>query len=359
MAPDTATKSLLRLCVGYFLFYVVTGVAVKYFQGSPSAGLPGLTGMQYLVYSTIGGNLLCLALVTVLGWWRAGGVPRGVELALIAVSGACTAVVVPSTTLLYSLPISVMVAMVIMRGSIIVISRLVDAVQIRQGLLTRPVQPEENVAVGFALAAVATHLVLADADGFAFLSDPTAVTVLGSYIAAYAVRIYLMNWFKNTAGTRTKTDNRTFFAWEQLFSSIVLTAVVSVLVVEGPSHPAFAGVRDAMFAPHPMARWAVLAGGAFGVVAFFSVFIFLFRGRSATFVGLVNRLVSLVAGTAATLISAWLLGGKWPQLVDWVSLGFIFLAVAFLARAERRTNLQKAGSPAIRPVAPVLVAKPA
>lgn len=34
-----------------------------------------------------------------------------------------------------TLPISVMVAMVIMRGSIIIISRLIDAIQIRQGIL--------------------------------------------------------------------------------------------------------------------------------------------------------------------------------------------------------------------------------
>ena len=95
-------------------------------------------------------------------------------------------------------------------------------------------------------------------------------------------------------------------------------------------------LRAAVATPHAMWAWATVAGGAFGVVAFFSVFIFLFKGRSATFAGLVNRLVSLVAGTAATLLSALLLGGKWPELTDWISLGFIFVAVGFLARAERR-----------------------
>ena len=80
----------------------------------------------------------------------------------------------------------------------------------------------------------------------------------------------------------------------------------------------------------------MLAGTAYGLVAFFSVFIFMYKGRTATFAGLVNRLTSLVAGTAATLIFAVVFGGKLPKPADLVSLGFILVAVAFLARAERR-----------------------
>lgn len=337
------TRSLVRLCAGYFVFYVITGVAVKYFQGPAAEGFPGMEGIPFLFYNTAGGSLLCLAVVALAGWWGAGGRPAGRDLVVIGVSGLCTAVVIPATTLLYSLPISVMVAMVIMRGSIIVISRLVDALQIRQGLVTRQVQPEENIAVGFALAAVGTHLVLADAAGFAFLDNGPAVTILGSYIAAYAVRIYLMNWFKNTRaraaqGGRGVPDNRAFFAWEQLFASIAIAAVVVGLLVAGPAGAVVDGLRGAITPPHPAWPGAMLAGGAFGIVAFFSVFIFLFKGRSATFVGLVNRLVSLVAGTAATLISALVFGGTLPTSTDWISLGFILIAVVFLTRAERRTS---------------------
>ena len=78
------------------------------------------------------------------------------------------------------------------------------------------------------------------------------------------------------------------------------------------------------------------AGSIFGIVAFFSVFIFLFPGRTATFAGLVNRLTSLVSGTAATLVSAFLFQTSWPKWTDWASLGLIFVAVGFLSRAELR-----------------------
>src|SRR5947208_13389524 len=124
--------------------------------------------MAYLFNNTLCGSVFCRGLVIVLGWvrlrsnrlvrWGPFQVPA--ETAYIIPSGICTALVIPTTTLMYTLPISVLVAMVIMRGSIIVISRLVDEVQIRQGILRKRVFHEENVAVIFALLAVATNVVL-------------------------------------------------------------------------------------------------------------------------------------------------------------------------------------------------------
>lgn len=330
---DDGTGRLLQLCGGYFVSYVLTGVLVKYFQGSAEAGFPGLTDMQFLVYSTAGGNLLCLLVVAFAGWWR---LPRSVDrvrlLAVMIPSGICTAVVVPTTTLIYSLPITVMVAMVIMRGSVIVVSRLVDAVQIRQGILKRRVFMEENVAVVFSLGAVAIHLLFTE--GKVKLT-PAAVWILTSYVAAYAVRIYLMNWFKNT-NAAVGVDNRSYFAIEQIVASVVLATGMGAVLLSMPAEGPLAGLGGAVL--HPHASWlpALGAGMIYGVVAFFSVFIFMFKGRSATFAGLVNRLTSLVAGTAATLLSALLLGAKLPKVADWVSLGFILVAVAFLTRAERR-----------------------
>ena len=71
-------------------------------------------------------------------------------------------------------------------------------------------------------------------------------------------------------------------------------------------------------------------------MAFFSVFLFMFKGRTATFAGLANRLTSLLAGTTATLFFHFAFGGKFPETQDWVSLAFIFIAVGFLWRAERK-----------------------
>jgi drug/metabolite transporter (DMT)-like permease len=83
-----------------------------------------------------------------------------------------------------------------------------------------------------------------------------------------------------------------------------------------------------------------MTGLAYGAVAFFSVFLFMFKGRTATFAGLSNRLTSLVAGTIATLLFAVIFSGKFPKKEDWISLMFIFIAVFFLARSEKKRTFE-------------------
>ncbi|MCY7361661.1 MAG: hypothetical protein LH629_06270, partial [Ignavibacteria bacterium] len=319
---EGSTGRLIQLCIGYFVFYIITGVSVKYFLGSAAQGFPGMKDMEYLVYSTIGGNLLALSIVLILKWYKLHtnklvdflGMKVPVELLYIIPSGICTAIVIPTTTLMYSLPISVMVAMVIMRGSVIIISRIVDAIQIRKGVLKKSVYPEENIAVVFALTAVAINIFWGKEGGFDFIYNSAAVIILTSYIIAYFIRIYIMNYYKNTRGKNVKQDNKGFFAIEQIAATItMLTAGIIIY-----NSPGLFGTNNSQINvfigafnnPKPMWNWAILGGTAFGIVAFFSVFIFMFKGRTATFAGLVNRLTSLIAGTAATLIFYYFFGGK-------------------------------------------------
>jgi hypothetical protein len=350
-AKEGSTSALIQLCIGYFVFYVITGVSVKYFlNGAP--GFPGLHGMEFLVYSTAGGMGVSMFVVLILKWYRfespnrtkIGPFDVPAEFLYIIPSGVCTAVVVPTTTLLYSFDgISVMVAMVLMRGSVIVISRLVDEIQIRQGILKRTVYVEENIAVLIAIATVALEF-LSPAKGGAspFTSLPVMI-IFTSYICAYALRIYIMNYYKNTRPKGSHGSNKAFFAIEQVtaVSTVALVTLVLIVlftagVVSGPRSKV---VYDAFFSPDPRWwHWALLAGTAYGIVAFFSVFIFMFKGRTATFAGLVNRLTSLVAGTVATLLFAVMFSGKYPHYMDWVSLGLILVAVAFMTRAEKRRS---------------------
>ncbi|MSP59124.1 MAG: hypothetical protein EXR72_02085 [Myxococcales bacterium] len=347
---EGSTRQLLQLCACYFSFYVVTGVTVKYFLGKPADGFPGMDGVEFLVYSTAGGTSICLAIVLALRWYRLqsngpitwGGLRFPREYLYIIPSGICTAVVIPTTTLMYTLGISVMVAMVMMRGSVIVISRAVDALQIRQGILKRKVYREEDVAVAFALGAVAVGLGGVKAGDFDFVHSPAAVTILGSYIVAYAIRIYLMNYFKNTRAAGVKLDNKGFFAVEQIAAAVVMLGVGIACFFSASRLVQISVFHQAIVAPRPLWGWALLAGGAYGMVAFFSVFIFMFKGKTATFAGLVNRLTSLVAGTTATLILAFAFGGAFPSVKDWVSLLFILVAVGFLSLAERKRASQAA-----------------
>jgi hypothetical protein len=343
---DGSTGRLLQLCIGYFIFYVITGVSVKYFLGS------GMPDMYYLVYSTVGGNLIALFVVFLLKWYKFQsnriisflGMNIPEEYLYIIPSGICTAVVIPTTTLMYSLPISVMVAMVIMRGSVIIISRIVDAIQIRKGILKKKVYFEENIAVVFALIAVGINIFSGKDGGFDFIYNTAAVVILLCYIIAYFIRIYIMNYYKNTRGKGIKQDNKGFFAIEQIAATVtMLTAGIIVYNSKELFGWDFQQVTEFINAfkePSPSWNMAVLAGTAFGAVAFFSVFIFMFKGRTATFAGLVNRLTSLIAGTAATLISFYFFGGRFPGQEDWISLLFILIAVAFITKAEKKRVLE-------------------
>ncbi|MFA5834699.1 MAG: hypothetical protein WDA22_14570 [Bacteroidota bacterium] len=345
---EGSTGRLIQLAIGYFFFYVITGVSVKYFTGNTANGFPGMNQIEYLVYSTIGGNFIALSVALVLRWYRIKSnkiitlwnIRFPQEILYIIPSGICTAVVIPTTTMMYLLPISVMVAMVIMRASVIIISRCVDAIQIYQGILKKHVYAEENYAVVFALLAAAMNIIWVAPGDFDFINSFAAVTILSSYIVVYSIRIYIMNYYKNTRAKGVKLDNNGFFAIEQITATIVM-ASVSYVLFQSPDWFQTTNVQLLTFhqtfaEAHSQWEWAVVAGLAYGMVAFFSVFIFMFKGRTATFAGLVNRLTSLVAGTAATLVSYFMFQGRFPKMQDWISLGFILIAVGFLSRAEKK-----------------------
>lgn len=341
MPKEGSTGRLLELCAGYFSFYVIFGVAVKFLRGPLD-----MNGIAILTFTTIGGTCIVFPIIIARKWYRLQsnksvtklGFTFPSEFLYIIPSGICTAIVIPTTTLMYTLPITVMVAMTVMRASVIIISRVVDAIQIHQGLLDKRVYREENIAIVLALGAVGVHLYYGAQEdgGFDFLSNVPALVILGCYITFYAVRIYLMNYFKNTRAEGVKLDNQGFFAIEQFAAMTTMVLLVGGLLLFASDGPRVTLFRDAVSTPPPAWGWAIVAGIPFGLAAFFSVFIYMFKGRTATFAGLVNRLTSLVAGTVATLIYWLAFDGSGPKTQDWLALGFIFLAVGFLTEAERR-----------------------
>ncbi|MDD4004102.1 MAG: hypothetical protein PHW69_02730 [Elusimicrobiaceae bacterium] len=345
-SAEGSTERLLQLCAGYFLAYVLTGVIVKYFTANY------MSEVAYLVYSTIGGSLICLSVVFALKWYHLKsshdvnvfGLAVPAEYLYIIPSGVCTAVVIPTTTLMYTLPISVMVAMVIMRASIIIISRAIDALQIRQGILKKTVYKEENTAVVFAVIAAGMHLVNVQAGSFDFIHNNIAVITLSSYLVAYSIRLYIMNYYKNTRPKGVEQDNKGFFAIEQITSSVTIFLAGYLIYRNclpcGSPQSFFTQYHASIATPPQAWAWAIVAGTVFGVAAFFSVFLFMFKGRTATFAGLVNRLTSLVAGTAATLITWAFMGGKPPKMQDWLSLAFILVAVYFMSLAEKKRSAE-------------------
>lgn len=459
---EGTTERLLQLSFGYFALYVLTGFLTKYFDK-----VLGVGGTTYTVFNTMGSMLIPTGVVLALGWYKFKsttytkvlGINMPVEFLYIVPSGICTAVVIPTTTLMYTLPISVMVAMIIMRASIIVISRIIDEAQIRQGILTKKVYWEENIAVIIALFAVALQMLnfkgaaaaaqasgagafvpalfVMDKANFDFLGNAAAMTILTFYLIAYTIRIYIMNYYKNTRPKGAIYDTKGFFAIEQVtsFSALVIAGFIYFNVVnkapETPFVPApavavaadaaperkalseAAAAAEALLAAHsakfnqaeraaaeaglaaaaplladakakpedlkaaaaaletpvkdvkrsfkfqfsnalqnPPSKWGItmISGLPFGIAAFFSVFLFMFKGRTATFAGLVNRLTSLIAGTVATLFVFWIIPGqKMPKTEDWAGLVLMFIAIYFIGRSEKKRACELAKAHEIEP----------
>jgi hypothetical protein len=462
---EGTTERLLQLSFGYFGLYVITGFLAKFFDKNL-----GITGTTYTIYNTLGGIIIPNLVVFIWGWYKfkstdrvkflGFNMPR--EFFYIIPSGICTAIVIPTTTLMYTLPISVMVAMIIMRASIIVISRLIDEAQIRQGILHKKVYWEENAGVVIALAAVALQLLnfkgagamvqqtgnygaffsqlfVFDKANFDFLGNKAAMTILTFYLTAYTIRIYIMNYYKNTRPKGAVYDTLGFFAIEQITSTLTLflacfiffkvvnkpaelpfippaAPAATVQAAAAPEREALSAAMDkaerllasdtSKFSPeqrarteesltaaaallsdkkakpedlkaasesvskpgtdvkktfafqfsdafkNPPSKWGatIISGIPFGLASFFSVFLFMFKGRTATFAGLVNRLTSLIAGTAATLLVFWLIKDqKPPKMEDWFGLVLMFIAIYFIGKAEKKRACELAKAHEIEP----------
>lgn len=330
---DESGTYLLLLAFCYFVAYVGTGVDAKVMTKG-LLGFVKISQMANLYYSTIGGAIFCLILVAVFRWGRLFTGERMVSYPLIITCGICTAVIIPTTTMMYTFGLSVMVAMVIMRGCIIVIGRVIDAVHIRQGVLEKRVTWMENVAVGLAIAAVVVATVKPAKEGednFAFLKSVPAMVTLGMYVVAYAIRLYWMNWYKHVK--RAMGDNRAFFAAEQAFAGLTLIVVTVAILMSGSTDVRVVEVQRVAVIPNLS---AVIGGMAFGMAAIPSVFLFMFKGKTATFSTLANRLTSLLAGTASTVLLHYWLQQDPPSNRDWISFGLVLAAVGLLALNERR-----------------------
>lgn len=90
-----------------------------------------------------------------------------------------------------------------------------------------------------------------------------------------------MNYYKNTRAKGVALDNNGFFAVEQITATIAMVLAGYVLFNStewfNTANEQLVIFRRSIAEPHPEWGWGVLAGTAFGMVAFFSVFIFMFK----------------------------------------------------------------------------------
>lgn len=273
--------------LGYFCFYAPYSAMVK--SLTTGADLPAV----------MLGTVVSMPLViTALGWWKYATRVR--LSAPIVASGAGTAAIIAMTTLVFTFAgVSILVALLLMRGGVLIISPFVDV------FCGRRVRWFSWAALTISIVAIlfAFH-------PFRPVTLPVAAAgALMLYLGGYAVRLTCMT-------TRAKVEDveitRGYLVQELMIALMILLAA-ALLIWRGST---------------PLSLPAVGAGFLYSGLYLFGTLIYLDR-RENTFCIPLNRCVSLLAG----VIASFALGTP-PSGVELVSATMLGAALLLLSPAH-------------------------
>lgn len=267
--------------LGYFIAYTPYAALIKLMTLRGVAGLELLPGV---LYGTVAASLV---LVTLLGWWKYLR-PSTIEhpVALV-ISGAGTASFVAATTIAYTFRgISIVFALLLMRGGVLVMAPLIDL------FFKRRVR-------WFSWAALALTFVSV---GVAFTSinrrdlSIAAIVNLGAYLIGYFVRLPAMT---HCAKVRDREVTLSYFAREivVMLTCLIGAPAVYAFVARGTSAAALRR-GFALALPSQTIAVALAIGLCYAVLYIFATLIYLDH-RENTFCIPLWIASSLVAGLAA------------------------------------------------------------
>lgn len=333
---------------GYFAAYVPYTFLTK---GITSGTMvePAWSGTSILPVATLASVIGMMTFLTVMGWWRYAehsrvfgvSVPRPRVVTLF--SGVATAAIVLTTTLSYSFDgISIVFAMLLMRGGVLLLAPIVDQVT---GRKASTIPWYSWVGSGLALAA----LVVAFAeDGGAELTIAALANIL-VYLAAYFFRLRWMSKFAKPKGADARARRIQYFVEEQMVATPLALAGLAVFAVVVPG--SFGDQLRLGFTALPMdlpvLGLVVLLGVCSQFTGIFGGLILLEPQENAYTVP-VNRASSILAGVVSSFLAALAFGVAIPSGYELVGAAIVVLAILalswpVLAEAARRRREVAAG----------------
>lgn len=213
MSKKPPHRIIWAFAFGYFAFYVPYSALVKFI----TAGARQANGVGLLPISLMTTVAMLLVIVTMLGWWKHASKPS----ASVVVSGIGVALIISATTLAYTFAgISVILALLLMRGGVLIMAPIIDAVMSRR-------------VRWFSWAALVTSLL---AVGYAaFRTKDHSITAavllnLGAYVTGYALRLPCMT---AVAKVDDPAVTRRYFVNELLVACALLLVVPALLAIGG------------------------------------------------------------------------------------------------------------------------------
>ncbi|HEX2452226.1 MAG TPA: hypothetical protein VHI99_00895 [Vicinamibacterales bacterium] len=338
------------LALGYALFYAPYSALVK----ATSKGLlPGLSvppsPLDMLPAIGFATAAVTTLVVTSLGWWRYCGrttvgtwrLPR--PLRCTVVGGLATAAIIYTTTLMFTFAgVSIVLALLIMRGGVLVLAPVVDL------LFGRRVRWFAGTGLVLSLGAVAMNAIGPVGRELDWVLAVTA----GTYLLGYVVRLRCANVL---AKSHDREPSYRYFVEEQLVAMTTLVALPLLLALMGDTtiaHHMRQGLSTFLVTA---AVWPALGIGAlYGLLYCCGTLIYLDR-RENTFCVTLNRCASLLAGVLGSFALTALVGERPPGGYELLGAALILVAILVLSPVHHALETLTAWRRGHRP----LVAAPA
>jgi hypothetical protein len=287
------------LALGYFSFYAPYSALVKLTTTGLLPGTHGaVTGFEVLpsvIVGTIGGMLVG---TTLSGWWKYArrrecfGVSVPWPSRLVFLSGLGTAIIIGATTLSLSLTgVSILFAILLMRGGVLVLAPTVDA------FFGRRVRWFSWCALALSFAAVFVALV----DVRNYRMNVVASLTIAAYLFGYLLRLPCLNKLG-------KCEDRSvcyrYLVEEQIVAAVLLLAIPAIFALIGQGQ-IMSELRHGFthFFAGGVTAPGLLIGALYACLYFFGTLIYL-DARENSFCIPLNRASSLLAVVFATYVLA-------------------------------------------------------
>ena len=333
IGKQLAALGIAALCFGYFASYVPYSMMTKMITDGLFSGMNGVgfSGFEIQPVVVLGSFVSMYVFITAAGWWKYAthskvlgiSFPRPQWFTII--SGLCTSGQIITTTLAYTFSgISIVFAMLLMRGGVLIIAPMVD-------LLVRRRKRKIYWPSWVASALSMTALLVAFSEKAGTAITLIAAIDIGLYLFGYFFRLYIMS---NFAKSDDAEERKRYFAEEQMVANPALLIgllIVGILGIGGDPQSMATQVWNG-FASFPF-KGFFLVTFLIGVFSYgtglFGSLIFLDK-RENTFTVPANRASSILAGVLATYLLHIYYGQKPLNTYHLAGAALIIIAILFL-----------------------------
>ena len=318
--------SIWGFAFGYFACYIPYSLLTKIMSKGLLSSLHGtsLDGFVILPVVAVATLLTMILVISLLGWWKYAthskvfglNVPHPTKWTFW--SGLFTSLIIGTTTLAYTFEsVSIVLAMLFMRGGVLIIGPIVDAGTKRK--------VRWFSWAGFAGACLALLLNARDAKSFRL---PLA---LGLVILVYVLSYFMRFQFMSRNAKSDKRDvNLRYFVEEAMVSTPMLVISLGIFALLKGKIGADVRLGWTMHWDQPYLWALVLIGAASQGTGFFGTLVFLDKHEN-TYCIPVNRASSVLAGVIASLALTLFPGQRLPATTEFIGAGVMIVSILFLS----------------------------